>query len=834
MKIAKFLLSLVATGGLTWFLNTPQNIKGVPLPALGKIFSPFEGYWQNGISLTDKPADQTVNGLNKPVKVVYDDRLVPHIFAETDADAYFVQGFLHAQNRLWQMDFLTRAAGGRLAEAIGDRPLRPGFSTVDMDKLRRRQGVAEGAKKTVEEWQKDPATWALIQAYCAGANTYIDKLSYKDYPIEYKIFGIKPESWTPLHSSLIASFMALDLALGENDVQATNAKALLGADFDFVFPEYFPEQSPVVPSGTKFSVVSGGATSAVFDDKANPLSQNFQSIPFPDEYNDLQPDENNGSNNWVVAGSKTLNKRPILCGDPHLNMRLPAIWYELQISVPDMNVYGVSLPGIPSVVIGFNDHIAWTQTNVGHDVADWYKVQWTNPQRTEYKLDGVLKKVETRIETIQVKGMSPVVDTVKITALGPIVYENDTMPAANLAFNWLANNVTKSTLSVFQKLNKAKNYAAYAEAIKDFNVPAQNFAFACKDGDIALRIGGLLPKKAKGQGRFVQDGSSSTQLIKDYVPKDLNPGYRNPSRGYASSANQHSTDPSYPFYYNSEHFDAYRGRTVNQLLADMDSITVEDMKKMQNSNYNLFADDALKPMLKNLDTAALSAAEKPIYTELANWNRHFDADLIAPVYFEEWYNVFYEAMWDEITSRPDKARILKPTSWRTIAILRGDAQNKFFDKISTADKKETAKDILTESFKTMVLNMAKIQADISLRFPKNPKITWAQYKDTEVPHISNIPGMGRTHLLNGGHSRSINSVKKSHGPSWRMIVELGSDKPRAFVAYPGGQSGNPGSPYYDQFVETWAKGDYYEAVFLKKADETHPKLTVVQEFRNAQ
>ena len=158
MKILKFILSLVSTGLLTWFLNTPQNIQGVPLPALGCLFSPFQGYWHNGKPLNDLPYNMTVEGLKKPVKVVYDNRLVPHIFAENDDDAFYVQGFLHAQNRLWEMDFITRAAGGRLSEILGDRPIRLGLSTVDVDKLQRRRGVTLGAEKTVKEWQAEPET----------------------------------------------------------------------------------------------------------------------------------------------------------------------------------------------------------------------------------------------------------------------------------------------------------------------------------------------------------------------------------------------------------------------------------------------------------------------------------------------------------------------------------------------------------------------------------------------------------------------------------------------------------------------------------------------------
>jgi penicillin G amidase len=839
MKIVKFLLALITTGGLTWALNTSHNLKGVPLPALGSLFSPFEGYWHNGDKLTATPNDQTLKGLKGTVKIAYDDRDIPHVFADNIEDAYFTQGFLHANNRLWEMEFLARAAGGGLSEVLGDRKLSPTLSTVDVDKLSRRRGIVKGAERTLEEWKKDPEAWKLVEAYAAGVNALINKLSYKDYPVEYKIFGVKPETWTPIKMALIVKYMALDLALGSQDMQATNAKTLLGSDFDFVFPEYFKEQSPIVPAGTPFTksppspptgVSMGYVPSHKVSFPNGDLSEVKSTLlPFPDAETETQPDAGNGSNNWVVAGSKTKSKHPILCGDPHLNLRLPSIWYEIEISTPEMNVYGVSIPGMPSVIIGFNDHIAWTPTNVGHDVVDWLSIKWKDASKMEYMLDGAYKKVDLRVENVNVKGVGVVSDTVKYTVWGPVIYENDTVANANMAFRWLDNEITGISPMVTYKLNKAKNYDEYAAAVQNWNIPAQNIAFASKDGDIALRVQGAFPVKPKGQGRFVQDGSLSSSSWHSLVPKADVPVSKNPSRGFVSSANQQSTDPSYPYYYNSENFEGYRGRIVNNLLAKSDSFTVEDMMKMQNNNSSLFAEEALPNLLKNLDETGLTAPEQALLADLKGWNLHYEADMTAPVLLEEWYTAFYEGTWDEILSRPDAKRILRPSTVRTVFLLRDDPNNKFFDNIATPEK-ETAKQICTAAFKKMAVSVVKLTVEMGTKYPDNPKLIWTNYKDTEVPHISNIPGLGRTHIASGGHARSINSIKKSHGPSWRMIVEVGGDKPRAFVNYPGGQSGNPGNKHYGEFIDKWAKGEYYEAIFMRKADEKHERLTSLQTF----
>ncbi|NJN35015.1 MAG: penicillin acylase family protein [Saprospiraceae bacterium] len=444
MKIVKFLLSLAAAGGLVYALNTSLNVKGAPLPPLGKFLSPFHGFWQNADPILPIHADLDFPELKNEVKIVYDDRDVPHVFAQNDSDAYFTQGYLHASNRLWQMDMAVRASAGQLSEFLGNRPIRPGFSMLDVDKLARRRGFLRAAEETVEVWKQDAEAFAMLESYCAGINAFIKKQGERALPFEYKFFGVTPSVWTPLKCAVFQKYMAKDLAFGNNDWQATNSKTLLGqADFDFLFPEYYKEQTPVVPAGTPFGFTA--EKRQVSSAQNTPLSILSQKTPLdalvdvPNIETETASDPNNGSNNWVVAGSKTANGKPILCGDPHLNLTLPAIWYEMQITTPDMNVYGASLPGTPCIFIGFNDHIAWTVTNVGHDVADWYTIKWQDSTKNAYLLDGKYEKVQLRVEEITVKGVGIVRDTVRYTAWGPIVYPNDTLPQHDMALHWLGN-----------------------------------------------------------------------------------------------------------------------------------------------------------------------------------------------------------------------------------------------------------------------------------------------------------------------------------------------------------------------------------------------------------
>ncbi len=840
MRYIYFALSALVTFFLVRTLNNPLTLKGNTLPALGMFFSPFEGFWHNAESIKTIKSDLQLIGVSKPVKVVYDDRDIPHIFAENMTDALYTQGYIHAQNRLWEMDFLSHVSAGRLSEILGEQKIGKS-NTVEVDRRMRRMGVSHAAERLVEYWKKDKVNFELLEAYCDGANAYIGSLQTKDYPIEYKILDVKPELFSPLKIALVSKYLSLDLARTDNDFAATNAKTLLGVDFDAIFPEYFKEQSPVVPSGTPFNFKqlsnqpsainnhpSVGLKERIKTDNSKLIADSYFTPKEINAYDQFSPDENNGSNNWAVAASKTKNKKPILCGDPHLSLRLPSVWFEQQIITPDMNTYGVTLPGIPMVLIGFNNNCAWTMTNVGHDVADWYKIAWTDAQKTQYTLDGATKTAQMVQEKIYIKGKTePMIDTVRYTFWGPVVYFGDTTNNNDLAYKWLANEKPEIDLTFLAGLNKSKNYDDYRKALANMNVPAQNIAFACNNGDIALIANGSMPIKRKEQGRFVLDGSLSSNNWQGFVPRDQIPQYKNPARGFVSSANQNSTDPSYPYYYNSEGFEPFRGRIINDTLSKMKDITIDDMKGLQNDNFSLLAKESLPAMFKNLDETQLNAAEKGILAQLKNWNYYFDGDKIEPAYFMSWFEAIHNATWDEILKSKNADYTLNPTQWRTANMLREEPNNKYFDVVATTNKIENARDIVTAAFHEMMTDMTKKAADVAIAYPKAPTVNWSKIKDTEIPHIANIPGFGRKHIDVGGQAKSVNAIKKNHGPSWRMIVELDT-VPHAWVVYPGGQSGNPGSKNFDAFVNTWTKGQYYEAIYLRNPSEANKRIASMQ------
>ncbi len=800
MRIAKFLFSLIITITLVYFLSQPLQLGEKNIPPIGKLVNPFSGFWANAES-TIIPNVQNFNfpNLEHEVQVFYDDRMVPHIFASSTKDALFVQGYITAADRLFQMDLSTRSTAGRLSEILGERTLKR-----DMNK--RRKGMVFAAENAVEEWKKNK-DYDMLLAYCDGVNEYINSLKEGDYPLEYKLIHAKPEAWSPLKTALFVKEMASSLAERHYDVNATNTLAQFGRDtFDFLYPTYFKEQTPIIPTNQRWNFVPQKIEDDTTDNDV---------IEFFDYKDYERTPEFIGSNNWAVSGDKTDLGVPILCGDPHLGLSLPSIWYEMQIHTPDFNAYGVSLPGIPFIIIGFNEHIAWSQTNVGHDVADLYKIKWKDASKMEYLYDGNYKKVDVKIEEYQVKGKGTVRDTVKYTIWGPVQFESKNKINKDLAYQWLAHHGSdKNEITTFFELCKAKNFDEYYKALQTYNVPAQNYVFASKEGDIAIRVTGNFPLKEKDQGRFVRDGSKSSSNWKGFIPKDQIPLVKNPSSGYVASANQHSTSPAYPYLYNREQFEAFRGRIINRFLAEKEKVTLQDMKDFQNSNYDLKAEEALPLLLNYLDTNEIKKHSELI-SQLKKWDFNYSADSKMATFFKVWWNTFYFDVWDEIQNH--KYTLIYPTSIRTIHLMRDVPHSIFFDDRSTPQK-EDLKDIVSNSF---IATLKKLGNDIP---------TWTKYQNSSINHLAQIPAFSRGNMNIGGVNSALNAMTSTHGPSWRQIVVLGKEM-KAYVSYPGGQSGNPGSPYYDNFIDTWAEGKYYEALFMKNKDD-HQRLIVSKKVFN--
>jgi penicillin G amidase len=840
MRIVPFIISSIATIALVMVLDTQIPMGASKTPRLGYFLSPQLGFWQNAEATNSSfNAEISTRGLKNKVDVYMDERLVPHIYAQNDLDAYYVQGFLHAKFRLWQMEFQTYVASGRLCEIVGE-------SKLDIDRYFRRMGMVYGAEQTLQKMDNNREMQATVDAYTEGVNAYIKMLKPEDLPFEYKLLNYKPENWTPMKTYLFLMFMSYDLtARGvSTDLKMTNAKDYLGFEsFNDLFPNIQDSLDPILPQSTVYgkpsikpvkpsnidsaylnktnSISSIGST---INSKVTNNSKSFylnkpatkgKAISDKASKNVIAPNEpnkNNGSNNWAVAGTKTRSGRPILCNDPHLGLNLPSLWYEVQINTPTHNTYGASFPGSPAVIIGFNDSIAWGVTNAGRDVFDYYDMQFKDSTLKEYWYNGAWKKAEQRVEVIKIKGKPDREEKIAITVFGPVMYDqtysNESTKGHTLALNWTAN-MPGNGLQTFYKLNRAKNFNDYQSAINNWWCPGQNFAFVSKSGDIAIKQQGAFIAKWNRQGDFVMPGKDSSYQWQGIIPESENPMVKNPQRGFVSSANQMATDTSYPYYLGAAGaFPMYRGILINRKLSILNDITTTDMQLLQMENFNVFAEMARPILLKNIDESSLTTTERKYIETLKNWNLRNDI-------YEQGATVFSN-IWDSLESvvwKDDFQNAQKPMPWpessTLLEHLLKDSIYLYADNILTTDKKET----IADDIMIAVKKAAKAMDQIS----KTSKLEWGTYKDTKVDHLLKIPALGRLHLPIGGGKNCINATTNNHGPSWRMIVQM-TDEIEAYGVYPGGQNGNPGSKFYDNFIDSWAAGKYYKLLFIPKGE----------------
>ncbi|KAA5532712.1 penicillin acylase family protein [Taibaiella lutea] len=843
MRFVNLFVAIALSALWIWFLNAPKG----SLPALGKLLDPYNGFWGNAEPVKDVASEfHFPDKISKSIKVDFDGRLVPHVVAQNNHDLYLAQGYIHAYYRLWQMDMQTRAAAGRISEVIGDK-------AFDFDRKQRRKGMVWAAENSLKAMEANPLTREMLNAYTEGVNLFIQHLQYKDYPLEYKLMGFAPEAWTNLKCALLLKYMADDLTGNVDDIAMTYLRDAMPAnELDDLFPDKIKMNQPVIPAGTAFNAPSLGIPSvpqgdlfAHFDTAASNANLKNQK-EHPTAFNwdeNSKPSSGIGSNNWAIGGKLTSDSAAILCNDPHLGLNLPSIWYEQQLTAPGINCYGVSIPGAPGIIIGFNDSISWGFTNNYRDVKDYYEIKSTDSRL--YVFDGKEVPFNERYEKIYIKGKKePFVDTIRFTIHGPVMYDK-TFPEPSgsgkmLAMTWMAHRGTNELLSVYL-YNRATDYDTWVNAIQHFECPAQNFAFSDRHGNVAIWGQGRFINKWKDQGKYVMRGDISATLWGDTIPMAENPHVYNPPQGYVASANQNVTDETYPYYYNGD-FTEFRSWEINQGLINhfvsyginakkVDTtlflkafpynlyspyyfqLPYEDNmpkegdldynQKLQNSTFSILRLALLnRSMYENRTIIRFPQSEPSVKPEPPGEN--LLANSKYATFFQIFWSNLYQNIWqDEFQNFPDK---LYPSSERTMFLILDDTTSKYYDDVTTANKVETLKDMVTLSYK-----QAKDSFDV---LEKNGGAEWYKVKNTSVTHLAKLPAFSYDHLKTGGWGNTINAMKQNHGPSWRMIVQMNPKAIHAYVVYPGGQSGNPGSKYYADFLDYWVKGKYYEANFI--------------------
>ncbi len=788
-----------------------------------------------------------VPGLQAPVEVVRDEMGIPHIYASNLYDLFFAQGYVHAQDRFWQMDFWRHVGSGRLAEMFGE-------SQLDTDKFLRTMGWRQVS--ALEYEQLDPQSQAILKAYADGVNAYIQdrapealSLEYAVLPLLNRDYVIAP--WTPIDSLVWGKAMAWDLRsnMGAEIERAVLLGSLTPEQVDLLFPPY-PEDLPTIvtqPWGeTGSSASSLGAEAVAAAQMVSPevwqaLRQRFGAV-------DALIGETGigvGSNSWVISGDLTASGAPLLANDPHLGIQMPSIWHQISLHCQPVSeecpfsVGGFSFAGVPGVVIGHNERIAWGFTNVAPDVMDLFieKVNPDNPMQYEYQGEWV--DFETRQETIQVAGGEPVTITVRISRHGPVISdvygplkdEVDTkedpealpfrekagiaLPETYVvALSWTALQPS-TPFDAIWGFNTAQNWDEFRQAAARFYVPAQNLVYADVDGNIGYQMPGLIPVRKSGDGRLPVPGWTGEYDWEGYLGFEDLPFMFNPPEGYIVTANNRVPAWDYPYLVTTDWTYGFRAQRIIEMIESQPQpFDAAAIKRMQADTYNPNA-ALLVPMLAGLPLEGDQAALRDEF--LTSWDYYNEADSqSAAVFAYFWQHLLLSTFTDDL---PEAYWPTGGERWmQVMRLLAEDPENLFWDDAATPAR-ETRDDMLARAWEETI---AALQAD----FGKDPA-QWPTWGELHVAVFRNQTlgqaGIGLIEDLfnrgpyeTGGGKGLVNATgwDVTEGfeinwlPSMRMIVDLGNLNASETV-HTTGQSGHAFHPHYDDMAPLWAAGAYY-------------------------
>lgn len=770
-----------------------------------------------------------VSGLDGPVDVYRDEYGIPHIYASTEHDLFFAQGYVHAQDRFWQMDFQRHTSTGRLSELLGS-------NTVDIDKFLRTMGWERVARAELE--LMDDTSMQMLEAYAAGVNAYLAERSGTEISLEYLFLnllnsGYSPAPWEPLHTVSWAKAMAWDLR-DNMDIEIERAILLktltleqladlypvYSADMPLIVPDFELPGQPVITQNSSGDGLYSEQLVALLntlDNRVGALDAVLKSDPFSDL----------GSNSWVVSGDLTSTGMPLFANDPHLGASVPSIWYQVGLHCqpvgPDCsyNAAGVSFVGAPGVVLGHNDQIAWGFTNVGPDVMDLFVVI-TNPDNpNQYEMNGEWVDMEVLTEEIVVAGGETIDLPVRITQFGPIVSDTygdlenfDETSGLGLpqnyavALRWTALEPGTTLQSLF-RLNRAQNFEEFRQAARDFVVPAQNLLYADIHGNIGYQMPGYIPLRGAGDGRVPSPGWIDDYDWQGYIPFEHLPYAYNPESGYIVTANNAVVGAEYPYLIADMWDYGFRAQRIVDMIEEAPGpIDIAYYQQMLGDNMNLGALPVVDALVAlDYEDARLNE----LRDLLANWNGAHDkesngAALFAPVWKHLLANTFNDDLPESAWPNAGGG-----SGWYVVVEnLLAQPESAWWDDKTTLEV-EGRDDILKRAFADGVAEVEdKLGND-------EAKWAWGDLHTITYEHdvMSNFPLIDK--LFNPGPYRLSggNSIVNATGwggsedyntstlPSKRTIFDL-SNWQNALQITTVGQSGHANHPNYSDLAPLWA------------------------------
>jgi penicillin amidase len=776
------------------------------LPPLGPLLDPVRGVWAVGLQPDVPEGPVTIPTTGETIEVVFDRRGVPHIYATSVEDAARALGYLHAFHRLFQMELQTRATAGRLTEWLGARALEP-------DREQRRLGLAWAAERELAVLDSTSEFGRVLLAYAAGVNARIAHLELRDLPFEYRLLGAKPMAWDALHTFLFIERMAYTLSYLTPEFEYERLTERFGrAVADALVPANAPIQEPIVPSrrampaldAVELPAIPAGTTGTLGAGGVAAAGQGGSAAEAPVVRRSAELRE--ASNNWVVRGSRTATGYPLLAGDPHLDLTLPSTWYEAHLVVPGrLDVYGVTFPGAPVVAIGFNRDVAWSFTNTGADVVDFYEETLDDSTRpSTYLMDGVWHPLASRIEEYRnPDGELVATDTLYFTHRGPVLRRD----GRALSMRWTALE-GQDAVSALWDIADARSADEWVDAMRRFRAPIQNGVVADRAGDIAVLSSGRYPlRPGDGDGRRIRDGTTAASDWQGELPPEGIPYARNPPQGYLASANQQPVDPRMDHVYLGADWPSpWRAMRINELLRADSAVTPDAMRRYQTDPGSARADWLVPAFVDatQRERAAGRVGDHAVRAAalLAEWDRRYTKDNERAVLFEEAVRALLPAVWDELQTADGEPAFGFPSEHLLVALL-GMPDHPWWDRRETTDVIETRDAVLaaalTDGYRTTRERYGE---------PETGRWRWDGIRHANIWHPLGVARLSALDVPVQGGPGTLNpsSGSGTHGASWRMVVSLSPDL-AAWGVYPGGQSGNPLSKWYRDRVARWSAGE---------------------------
>jgi penicillin amidase len=765
-----------------------------------------------------------VEGLQAEVTVIRDSWGIPHIYATTPHDLFMAQGYVHAQDRFWQMEFWRRIGSGRLSEILGK-------SSLGSDRFIRTLGWHRTAAQELE--LLDGELREVLEAYAQGVNAYLSSHQGR-LGLEFAILGLtgvdfEPEPWTPLHTLTWAKVMAWDLS-GNMDAELLRASLAtrLGTERLEDLTRYYPHNHPVIVTNP----LEGATLRAV------PQAAWTTHV--------LGQGEGIGSNNWVVAGSRTETGMPLLADDPHLGIQMPSIWYEIGLHCepvgPDCpyNVVGSSFASAPGVILGHNERIAWGVTNLGPDVQDLF-IERINPANpNQYEFEGEWLDMEVIREEIGVAGQDePEVVFARVTRHGPII--NDVVGGAEeawsfgwqpLALSWTALQPGTLMRSVLL-LDRAGNWEDFRTALSYWDVPSQNFVYADVEGNIGYQAPGRIPIRASGDGSVPMPGWTGEGEWIDEIPFEELPRAFNPPEGYIVTANNAVVGPEYPYFLSMDWAPGYRAQRIVDLIEATPTLSIADFQRIHGDSSPVWAQEVL-PYVQGLSSSEPRVAEA--LDLLRAWDGRAVRDSAGAVLFAAFQLHATDLIFgDELG--PELLPQARPAVMNAMPGLLAEAESPWFDDLATPQV-ETRDEILLHAVAaaveelsgTLGQNMARWSwGDLHTATFANQSLGQSGIGPVEALfNRGPVPVDGTLATVNNTSYRPSQPYGVAVVPSYRQIVDL-ADFNRSLSMHTTGQSGHPFHTHYDDMIDPWRNIEYHPMLWARDGVDADAQGVLVLE-----